>query len=44
MQLDARPAAPISIEARDRSPNLGMVFIPCGTFRMGSDRHVQYVS
>jgi formylglycine-generating enzyme required for sulfatase activity len=45
MQLDARPAAAVSIEARDRPPpNLGMVFIPGGTFRMGSNRLVQYAS
>jgi formylglycine-generating enzyme required for sulfatase activity len=29
----------IAIEQRDQSPSHRMVFIPGGTFRMGSDRH-----
>ena len=35
---EAHPRA-FPIEARDRPDRSGMVFIPGGTFRMGSDRH-----
>ena len=30
---------PLKIERLDRSPTSGMIFVPGGTFRMGSDRH-----
>jgi sulfatase modifying factor 1 len=41
MPPNARPAnrAPVSIDPCDRSPMSEMVFVPGGTFRMGSDRH-----
>jgi formylglycine-generating enzyme len=37
--LHEAPARAFPIEARDRSQPSGMLFIPGGTFRMGSDRH-----
>ena len=37
--LDEAPAYAFPVEPRDASHHSGMLFVPGGTFRMGSDRH-----